>query len=113
MRLAYRRSLPRWYDEGMASYFETLAYDPSNGQLMFGWASLSRVQVLREKGPMLPIAKLVDGAFDDTLLTSLQEARAQRNLRPPTWVQRLEPLAREGATKLAGGALGASMTCTT
>ena len=46
---------------------------------------------------------------EDVILTSLQQARAQRNLRPPTWVQRLEPLAREGAEQLAGGALGASV----
>ncbi len=46
---------------------------------------------------------------EDAVFASLEQARAQRNLRPPTWVQRLEPLAREGADKLAGGALGASV----
>ena len=66
MRLLYGRSLPLWYAEGMASYFETLAYDPVNGQLMFGRATLGRVHSLREKGPLLPIEKLVDGGFDDT-----------------------------------------------
>jgi hypothetical protein len=35
MRLMYGRSPPVWHAEGMASYFETLAYDPVNGQLMF------------------------------------------------------------------------------
>jgi hypothetical protein len=67
MRLAYRRSLPHWFAEGMAAYFETLAYDPGSGYLMFGRASLSRVYDLREKGPLLPVEKLVDGSFDPTL----------------------------------------------
>jgi hypothetical protein len=46
---------------------------------------------------------------EDAVLISLRQARVSRNLRPPTWVQRLEPLAREGAEQLAGGALGASV----
>jgi hypothetical protein len=65
MRLAYGRSLPLWYAEGMASYFETLAYDSRNGQLMFGRATLGRVHSLREAGPLLPVEKLVSGGFDD------------------------------------------------
>ena len=65
MRLLYGRSLPVWYAEGMASYFETLAYDPVNGQLMFGRATLSRVHLLRENGPLLPVEKLVNGGFDN------------------------------------------------
>ncbi len=64
MRLAYRRSLPGWYSEGMASYFETLAYDRTNGYLLFGRASLSRVTDLRSKGPLLPLETLATGGFD-------------------------------------------------
>ena len=67
MRLAYRRSLPRWFAEGMAAYFESLAYDAGSGYLMFGRAGLSRVYDLREKGPLLPVGKLVDGSFDPML----------------------------------------------
>jgi hypothetical protein len=70
MRLAYGRSLPLWYAEGMASYFETLAYDQRTGQLMFGRATLGRVHSLRETGPLLPVGKLVNGGFDDTAITN-------------------------------------------
>ncbi len=70
MRLAYRRSLPHWFAEGMAGYFETLAYDAGNGYLMFGRASLSRVFDLRDQGPLLPVEKLVNGSFDSMLGTS-------------------------------------------
>jgi hypothetical protein len=37
---------------------------------------------------------------------TLVAGRAERNLRPPTWVSTLEPLAHEGAEQLAGGMPG-------
>ncbi len=47
---------------------------------------------------------------EEAILAGLEQARARRNLRPPTWVQTLEPIAQEGAEQLAGGALPGAVT---
>jgi hypothetical protein len=43
---------------------------------------------------------------EDAVFATLVAGRAERNLRQPTWVSTLEPLAHEGAEALAGGAPG-------
>jgi hypothetical protein len=43
---------------------------------------------------------------EEAVFGTLVAGRAARNLRPPTWVSTLEPLAHEGAEDLAGGAPG-------
>ncbi len=86
MRIAYRRSLPRWFAEGMATYFETLAYDAANGQLMFGRATLSRVHDLREKGPLLPVEKLVDGSFDSAMEDDARKDETRASFYASAWL---------------------------
>ena len=36
VRLAFRRGFPRWFEEGVASYYESIAYDRVRGQLLLG-----------------------------------------------------------------------------
>jgi hypothetical protein len=43
---------------------------------------------------------------EEAVFGTLVAGRAERNLRPPTWVSTLEPMAHEGAERLAGGAPG-------
>ncbi len=43
---------------------------------------------------------------EEAVFGTLVAGRTERNLRPPTWVATLEPLAHEGAERLAGGAPG-------
>ncbi len=64
MRLSLKRFLPLWYAEGMASYFETLAYDRAGSKLLVGRASIFRVSVLRDAGLLLPVESLVGGGLD-------------------------------------------------
>jgi hypothetical protein len=67
MRTSSRRILPLWYAEGMASYFETLAYDQTNGKLLVGRAELSKVFALREKTLLSPLEGLIAGRLDNTI----------------------------------------------
>jgi hypothetical protein len=69
MQLAQRRELPLWYGEGVASYFQTLAYDRAGRRLLVGRAELGRVHALREKGPLLPADDLIDGLLDTAIDT--------------------------------------------
>ncbi|MES1204630.1 MAG: DUF1570 domain-containing protein [Pseudomonadota bacterium] len=58
--LAMPRDLPTWYAEGLATYFETLAYDRERGQLLLGRAELSKVELLKTRGPYRPVADLMN-----------------------------------------------------
>jgi hypothetical protein len=64
MRLAFRRDLPRWLDEGGASFLETVAYDRDGHVLLLGRASWSRVNTVKTQG-LVPVADVLAGRFDE------------------------------------------------
>jgi hypothetical protein len=67
MRLSHRRELPLWFGEGMAEYFQTLAYDRSRGYLLFGRPTMAQVQTVRQLG-LLPAGALIAGDLDGEMM---------------------------------------------
>lgn len=58
----YVRRQPRWLSEGLATFFETLVYDRSRGEILIGLPQPARLAVLRAGD--LSVARTVSGALE-------------------------------------------------
>lgn len=56
--------LPRWLDEGAASFFETVAYDRDAHFLLLGRAAWGRVGTLKTHG-LVPVSDVLAARFDE------------------------------------------------
>ena len=65
----YVEKQPEWLAEGLATFFETLAYDCSSGEVLVGLPQPGHLQLLAQQGP-LRVAEALDGSLkeQDTLV---------------------------------------------
>ena len=62
--LSFGGGLPRWLDEGAASFLETVAYDRDGRFLLLGRAAWGRVNSLKKHG-LVPAADVLAARFDE------------------------------------------------